>query len=897
MSKKKLLIAITILIIAAICGYLYFYGTNESTYADITDLNNEYNIDNELTDAQQKLNSDIKPAQIYVDSFDKNAIALTFDGLPDPTTTDRLLDLLDKYQIKATFFVDGSTAAKDNDSLKKIYQRKYPIGNYTYVGLAELDKIPTEEVLTQLLKTQKIIKVTTGTAPDIFKAPRTIYTDKLLKIAAAAGLNAAVKTNVYVNPDTLTTDAAAESFVNQIIPGSIVSVPIATPVNRVKYEPGKTDEKPAFDKQPGLNVNMSDDNKHQNIVDVTERLLKALQKRSMPTEYITDFRLVNQLNNKYSLNDTASFDAVKTFTQKMVFLTDKLFFKKAFAAAHDYQVIRQNNNSIKAAPINLILTTEPAVCFTFAGLSKPSVVYSILAQLKQMNATGTFFVMKNDIDKNPQLIQTIINSGNEVGVGIRSLKNADFYSTCSEIDYVQNRLKSMGATPQLAMQPWGGITDDTREAVSAMGLTMIGSYVSVVKSNMKDYTSPQQVMQELFGKYVYSMGRGWIVYFRLDYYTDDSLAGKVMDLIKRDKINNIAYNSFYDDPRINPNNDSAYSIKSVSSVLFNKTYRYKFATENKVPEQLRSSQNPLLNEHIDFKNYIKKRYIGNPAIGADSNTLGFSIAQLHTLDTVGQIHTDKPVVFLTFDDWGTDASINKLLYVLRKHKANATFFILTHNVLKNPNLLRAIAVGGNDIGAHSDMHKPMTTQNVHNNTMRPSVQSRQEYMQDLSSCYKKLETITGDVSINGHPALTRYFRPPQLTISKMGFECLYDNGFSYIIDGSYSTHDYDQTNLQGMISSIKAAIFDENGKVRNGAILVMHMSDSGEYTAVALDMILTANDQRKDNDPAKFIPARLSDYLKDGYDQSNPVFDKELSPTVDYNKYLYKNSGYNIGDE
>jgi hypothetical protein len=131
----------------------------------------------------------------------------------------------------------------------------------------------------------------------------------------------------------------------------------------------------------------------------------------------------------------------------------------------------------------------------------------------------------------------------------------------------------------------------------------------------------------------------------------------------------------------------------------------------------------------------------------------------------------------------------------------------------------------------------------------------------------------------------------------MGFECLYDNGFSYIIDGSYSTHDYDQTNLQGMINSIKAAIFDENGKVRNGAILVMHMSDSGEYTAVALDMILTANDQRKDNDPAKFIPARLSDYLKDGYDQSNPVFDKELSPTVDYNKYLYKNSGYNIGDE
>ena len=33
-------------------------------------------------------------------------------------------------------------------------------------------------------------------------------------------------------------------------------------------------------------------------------------------------------------------------------------------------------------------------------------------------------------------------------------------------------------------------------------------------------------------------------------------------------------------------------------------------------------------------------------------------------------------IFLTFDDWGTDASINHLLYVLRKHHAKGTFFII-----------------------------------------------------------------------------------------------------------------------------------------------------------------------------------------------------------------------------
>ena len=48
------------------------------------------------------------------------------------------------------------------------------------------------------------------------------------------------------------------------------------------------------------------------------------------------------------------------------------------------------------------------------------------------------------------------------------------------------------------------------------------------------------------------------------------------------------------------------------------------------------------------------------------------------------------------------------------------------------------------------------------------------------------------------------------------------------------------------------------------------MSDSAQYTAHALDAILTANERRSDDDPGKFIPAKLSDYLVEGYDQASP---------------------------
>ncbi|WP_196603242.1 polysaccharide deacetylase family protein [Pectinatus haikarae] len=888
MLNRNILIAVFIILAAAICGYWYFYSADSYRHSDITDLSIEYNVDNELAQAKQKIHNDIIPAKIYVNSPETKEIVLTFDGLPDPTTTDRLLDLLDKYNVKASFFIDGSSAAIDNDSLKKIHERNYTIGNYTYVGLSELDKMPQEEILLQLLKTQKVIKVTTGTAAEIFKAPQTTYTTALLKTAAAADLKAAVKTNVYVKKDTIDTDAAADALIKTIIPGSIISLDVATPVNRVQYKPEKKDERPAFDKQPGLKTGVDNNIVRQNIVDVTERILKSMDKYNIKTTDITNMRLVSELKTAKNNNINIASISIKKLQEKIIFLADTLFFSKAQAQNIDYEYIRQKNAGTLAEPIKMILTTEPSLSFAFAGLTKSDTVYDILNRLKRMNATGTFFVMKNDIDNNPSMIKDIIASGNEVGIGIRSLKNSNFYTVCAEVDYVRSRLESMGVYPSIAMQPWGAVADETREALAAMGLTMVSPYINAVRSDMKGYTAAENVVNELFGKYVYSLGRGWIVYFRLDYYDDDSMAGKVMDLIKRKKIDNIAYNSFYDDPKVNTrNNNSAYTIKSVGQIMSNSAYRYAFSSEADVPEYLHSQYNQMAGQALSFKSYIKERFIGNPAVSIDSNAYGFSLAEMRSFDKTGQIHTNDPVIFFTFDDWGTDAAINPLLYVLRKHNAKANFFVLTHNVMNNPNLLRSIAMDGHDIGSHSDWHKPMTTQDARTNIQKRSVQSREAYMQDLHDSYKKLETVVGDVVINGQPSLTRYFRPPQLTVSRMGLESLYANGYTYVIDGSYSTHDYDQPNLLSMLNDIKTGIY-ENGKVRKGAILVMHMSDNAEYTARALDLLLTANEQRKDGDPAKFIPARLSDYLVDDYNQSNPKYTKMS---------VSKDSSYNIGGE
>ncbi|NLU44384.1 MAG: polysaccharide deacetylase family protein [Acholeplasmataceae bacterium] len=308
----------------------------------------------------------------------------------------------------------------------------------------------------------------------------------------------------------------------------------------------------------------------------------------------------------------------------------------------------------------------------------------------------------------------------------------------------------------------------------------------------------------------------------------------------------------------------------MGSILNDREHLYNFPVpEEAVPQNLRpEAGEDYLKKDGGVLSSMSKRYIGFKWVNEGDRIIGFSEPSVRRFDMTGLIHTKRPVVFFTFDDWGSDASINQLLYVLRKHKAHATFFILTHNVQDNPNLLRAIAEDGNDIGSHSYLHKPMAVRDKITNKQKP-IQTKAEYIKDAETAYKILESVTGDVTYEGKPVLTRFFRPPTLAISKMGVEVIFSHGYQFIVAGFGSTEDYEVVSTEQLVNRIRDEVYAKD-KVRKGAIVVMHMSDSAQYTAHALDAILTANERRSDDDPGKFIPAKLSDYLVEGYDQASP---------------------------
>ena len=551
-----------------------------------------------------------------------------------------------------------------------------------------------------------------------------------------------------------------------------------------------------------------------------------------------------------------------------------------------YEALREKNEGRLAPKERFLTTTAQKVVLTFGGLTRKESVEDILDHLDRMGVKATFFVTELELRKYTDTVREIAAHGHELGLGLRTGTDGDFYETCAQIERLQkNMQRLLGVRPVIARQVFGTEIPTVNEAASAMGIELLGQTVNMVQTKDKEAKKVEDISDHLFGKFILAMGRGQIIYGRLDFLDDPTLTGGLLDWIKKNKVDSATYATLLDSPHTNAENDSAYSMGAVREVLGDEAHRWTYPVpEEKMLSSLRGEKRRKPRTGRLFRHEFSARYIGAPAVTGTSRIRGFSEVEMEQMDRTGIVKNVRDnTIFLTFDDWGTDVSINHLLYVLRKHHAKGTFFIITWNVKNNPNLLRAIAEDGHDIASHTNRHRPMVWQTSnYGGNMTPMTE--EEYAEDVRISYQELEKTVGDVVVDGKPALTHYFRPPTLAISKSGIRSIMDAGFSYIVSGYESTDDYAIPSLQAMIGAISHGIYDEEGNVRKGSILIMHMTDKAAYTAEALDYILTVNDARDDNDPKKFKMGRLSDHLKEGYDQSRKT-------TEDFEKHLsYKGS-------
>lgn len=111
----------------------------------------------------------------------KKMIALTFDDGPNYNTS-KIIDVLNKYDIKATFFVLGSRAINNKDILKKMVDSGMEIGNHTYNHLL-LTKYDEDKIRSEIEDTSDVIYSATKKRPKLLRPSYGSVNNKIKKVA------------------------------------------------------------------------------------------------------------------------------------------------------------------------------------------------------------------------------------------------------------------------------------------------------------------------------------------------------------------------------------------------------------------------------------------------------------------------------------------------------------------------------------------------------------------------------------------------------------------------------------------------------------------------------------------------------------------------------------------
>ena len=114
--------------------------------------------------------ADLEAYQQYETKRHEKMVALTFDDGPDSKTTPQALEILKRYNAKATFFMVGQNVAANPELAKRVLDEGHQLGIHTWSN-PDLTKLPLNQSKKEILDTQEAIYKATGIRPMITRPP------------------------------------------------------------------------------------------------------------------------------------------------------------------------------------------------------------------------------------------------------------------------------------------------------------------------------------------------------------------------------------------------------------------------------------------------------------------------------------------------------------------------------------------------------------------------------------------------------------------------------------------------------------------------------------------------------------------------------------------------------
>ena len=114
-----------------------------------------------------------------VDKGEEKICAISFDAAWGNEDTPLLIEILDKYKIKTTFFVVGSWVDKYPESVKALSDAGHEIMNHSNTH-AHMTKISSEKMKEEVTKCSEKIKAITKKEPNLFRPPYGDYNSEVI---------------------------------------------------------------------------------------------------------------------------------------------------------------------------------------------------------------------------------------------------------------------------------------------------------------------------------------------------------------------------------------------------------------------------------------------------------------------------------------------------------------------------------------------------------------------------------------------------------------------------------------------------------------------------------------------------------------------------------------------
>lgn len=128
----------------------------------------------------------------FVNAFNNNRfishkkIAITFDDGPVENTF-KILEVLDKYQVKASFFCIGKNIEENPDIFKKILEKGHFVGNHTYSHTRKMGFLSSSKILEEIRKCDEIAEKIGGVKLRTFRPPFGIINPKTKRALEISG--------------------------------------------------------------------------------------------------------------------------------------------------------------------------------------------------------------------------------------------------------------------------------------------------------------------------------------------------------------------------------------------------------------------------------------------------------------------------------------------------------------------------------------------------------------------------------------------------------------------------------------------------------------------------------------------------------------------------------------